>query len=56
MAGQSLTKEEYFQRHKDRKISENEKINKTKNKNLNKTKIEKAKYQWIIHENVNINK
>jgi hypothetical protein len=51
-----LTKEEYFQRHKDRKISENEKINKTKNKNLNKTKIEKAKYQWIIHENVNINK
>ena len=39
MAGQSLTKEEYFQRHKGRKISENEK-NK-QNKNLNKTKLKK---------------
>jgi hypothetical protein len=56
MAVQSLTKEEHFQRHKDRKISENEKYNKTRNKNLNKAKIKKAKYQQIIHEHVYINK
>ena len=56
MAVQSLTKEENFQRHKDRKISENEKKNKTKNKNLNKTKIKKAKYQQLIHKNIYVNK
>jgi hypothetical protein len=42
MAVQSLTKEENFQRHKDRKISENEK--------------KKAKYQQLIHKNVYVNK
>ena len=54
MAVHSLTKEENFQRHKDKKISENGKKN--KNKNLNKTKIKKAKYQQIIHKNVYVNK
>ena len=56
MAVQSLTKEQNFQRYKDRKISETEKKNKAKNKNLNKAKIKKAKYQQIMHENVYINK
>ena len=41
MAVQSLTKEENFQRHKDREISENEKKKKKKKKNLNKAKIKK---------------
>ena len=43
VAGQSLTKEEHFQRHKDTKISENENKNKRKNTNLSKEKLKKAK-------------
>jgi hypothetical protein len=50
MAVHSLTKEEHFQRHKDRKISDNEK------KIKQKAKIKKAKYQQIIHKNVYVNK
>jgi hypothetical protein len=43
VAGQSLTKEEHFQRHKDTKISANENKNKRKNTNLSKEKLKKAK-------------
>jgi hypothetical protein len=56
VAGQSLTKEEHFQRHKDTKISANENKNKRKNTNLSKEKLKKQKKnQQIIHENVLIN-